>query len=60
MTRNAADLDYVARQLAARAGVCWDELNDYPGYTKNCWRDEARDLLAAIAADAKSREPAKA
>jgi hypothetical protein len=38
-------VDQVARCMAANAGIIWDTLNDYPGYTKNYWREQARALL---------------
>lgn len=46
MERYETRVDQLARTLAAGAGHSWGELNDYPGYTKNYWRAEARLALA--------------
>ena len=35
-------LDDVAIRLAADAGQAWTAMNDFPGYTRTIWRDEAR------------------
>ena len=41
-------LDELASRLAARAGQAWHRLNEYPGYARNIWREEARaDILRA-------------
>lgn len=56
MPMHTTDLDSIARQLAAAAGVYWDELNDYPGYTKNIWREQARVMISAISPTAVFRE----
>lgn len=50
MVTHITDLDTIARQLAASAGIFWDDLNDYPGYTKNIWRDQAQTVINAISA----------
>lgn len=52
-----AEVDGVARAIAANAGVSWDGLNDYPGYGKTYWREEARALIAAIQPHAIFQEP---
>lgn len=44
-----AEVDKIARVMAAGAGVVWDRLDHYPGYMRGFWRSEARDLLARIA-----------
>jgi hypothetical protein len=49
-------IDALARAMAANAGVAWDMLNDYPGYTRNYWRDQAEAVLRAVLPPA----PAKA
>ena len=39
-------LDDVAIRLAADAGQAWSGLNEFPGYARTIWRDEARlDVL---------------
>jgi hypothetical protein len=39
-------LDDLASRLASRAGQAWHCLNEYPGYARNKWREEARaDVL---------------
>lgn len=45
-----AEVDRIARVMASGAGVVWDRLDHYPGYLRGFWRNEARDLLARIAA----------
>ena len=53
MTRLAihdAEIDRVARMMAAGAGVAWDLLDTYPGYLRGYWRSEARQLLGRLAA----------
>jgi hypothetical protein len=37
-------LDNRARELAEQAGINWEELNNYPGYGKNVWRELADGL----------------
>jgi hypothetical protein len=44
-----AEIDKIARVMAASAGVVWDRLDHYPGYLRGFWRNEARDLLSRIA-----------
>lgn len=45
-----AEIDKVARVMAAGAGIVWDRLDHYPGYMRGVWRTEARRLLDRIAA----------
>jgi hypothetical protein len=40
-------VDVIARELAEENGVNWEELNTYPGYGKNRWRELAEQFLAA-------------
>lgn len=44
-----AEIDRLARVMAAAAGVVWDRLDHYPGYLRSYWRGEARNLLARLA-----------
>ncbi len=44
-----AEIDKIARVMAAGAGVVWDRLDHYPGYMRGFWRNEARGLLDRIA-----------
>lgn len=44
-----AEIDRVARAMAAGAGMVWDRLDHYPGYLRGYWRSEARTLLARFA-----------
>ena len=44
-----AQIDKIARVMAAGAGVVWDKLDHYPGYLRGYWRNEARALLGRIA-----------
>ena len=44
-----AEIDKIARVMAAGAGVVWDRLDHYPGYLRGFWRNEARGLLGRIA-----------
>jgi hypothetical protein len=44
-----AEIDKIARVMAAGAGVVWDRLDHYPGYMRGFWRNEARELLDRIA-----------
>jgi hypothetical protein len=39
-------LDARARELAEQSGVNWEELNNYPGYSKNIWRELAERSAA--------------
>jgi hypothetical protein len=43
-----ADLDRIARALAASAGVSWERLDHYPGYLRGIWRSEAAHLLGSM------------
>jgi hypothetical protein len=45
-----AEIDSIARVMAAGAGIVWDRLDHYPGYKRNYWRNEARTLLKRLAA----------
>jgi hypothetical protein len=45
-----AEIDKIARVMAAGAGVAWDRLDHYPGYMRGFWRNEARGLLDRMAA----------
>jgi hypothetical protein len=45
-----AEIDRIARVMAASAGGVWDRLDHYPGYMRGYWRSEARTLLARITA----------
>lgn len=47
-TISEAEIDRVARTMAARAGLVWDNLNTYPGFERNRWRGEAQRLLRSI------------
>ena len=38
------DFEALARKLAANAGIDWDRLDSYPGYSRNAWREKAREL----------------
>ncbi len=40
-----AEIDRLARTMAASAGVVWDRLDHHPGYMRAYWRGEARILL---------------
>ena len=50
--RKTVDLDELARTLAAHAGIDWDRLATYPGYTRNAWREKARALAGDYAPQA--------
>jgi hypothetical protein len=45
MVDRAVKLDRLAELLAAKAGVVWRDLSDYPGYLKGRWRDQARSVV---------------
>jgi hypothetical protein len=47
---NEAEIDKLARAMAARAGLVWEQLNSYPGYERNRWRGEAQRVLKSIQA----------
>ena len=49
-----AEVDRIARTMAAGAGIAWDRLDTYPGYMRGYWRGEARLLLGRLA-DAEGR-----
>lgn len=42
MLRESFDLDLLAMELAAEQGQAWHEMGDFPGYTRNIWRESAR------------------
>ncbi|WP_238147266.1 hypothetical protein [Rhizorhabdus dicambivorans] len=42
MLRESFDLDLLAIELAAEQGQAWHEMGDFPGYTRNIWRESAR------------------
>lgn len=44
-----AELDRLARAMAASAGIVWDQLDYHPGYLRAYWRGEARQLLNRLA-----------
>lgn len=44
-----AQIDKIARVMAAGAGVVWEKLDHYPGYLRGYWRNEARALLGRLA-----------
>ena len=48
--------DKVARHMAERSGAAWGALNDYPGYGKTRWREEARALLTKLSLEDAARE----
>lgn len=53
------DLDQMACRLAAQSGVVWHDLNAYPGYLRNQWRAEARELMRMLqSSDADRRDEA--
>lgn len=49
MMKIGTSLDRIARNMATQAGIAWTDLNDYPGYIKNLWRDEAQRMVLEIA-----------
>lgn len=46
MTETETEVDRLARILAAKAGLEWERLGQYPGYLRTIWREEARALLS--------------
>lgn len=48
MNRIERDIDELARRLAGSAGIVWESLNDYPGYSKTCWREKAQAMMHAL------------
>ena len=40
------DLDRLAMRLAAEQGKAWQEMADFPGYSRNIWREAARLAVA--------------
>jgi hypothetical protein len=51
------DLDTIAKQIALNSGIVWDSLNEYPGYNKNYWREQARSLIISLTPGAVFQEP---
>lgn len=49
-TTQEAEIDRIARVMAAGAGLPWDRLDHHPGYLRGFWRNEARLLLTRLAA----------
>jgi hypothetical protein len=49
MAGHQTDSDRLAQMLAAKAGVDWERLGDYPGYSKYYWREQAQAIHAALA-----------
>ena len=47
-----ANIDRIARALAASAGVAWERLDPYPGYLRGIWRAKAKQILFHMALDA--------
>jgi len=41
-----ADIERVARALAASAGLIWDHMEKYPGYARGIWLSKARQLVS--------------
>ena len=52
MNAMSFDLDGLAKRLAARHGLSWQEMNEFPGYARNIWRDTARTELLSLVPDA--------
>ena len=50
-----AEIDRIARVMAAGAGIAWERLDHYPGYLRGYWRNEARALLGRLATGDLSR-----
>lgn len=42
------DVDRVARALAASAGQVWEQLCPYPGFLRNRFRQQARQMLGRL------------
>jgi hypothetical protein len=40
-----ANVEQIARALAASAGVIWDQMEKYPGYARGIWLNKARLLV---------------
>ncbi len=53
MRGTSFDLDSLAMRLAARHGQAWHEMNDFPGYARNIWRETARTELLSLVPEAK-------
>lgn len=53
MIGSHANIDRIARALAASAGVVWERLDHYPGYLRGIWRAEAAPLVAGIEREAR-------
>ncbi|HEX8444936.1 MAG TPA: hypothetical protein VF631_14955 [Allosphingosinicella sp.] len=42
------NIDCLARALAASAGLNWERLDHYPGFTRGRWRSEAERLIGKM------------
>lgn len=42
------EVEQTARMLASAAGVTWEKLPRYPGYSRNLWREEAAAILGPL------------
>lgn len=42
---NDFDIERRAKDMAASAGIVWDQLSSYPGFERGRWRDHARRVL---------------
>lgn len=42
---NNLDTERLAKAMAAAARIDWTSLPDYPGFSKNYWREKARALI---------------
>lgn len=60
MVSHDAAIDRLARLLAAGAGIDWNRLGEYPGYTRYYWREQAQAMHAALTGDAAPPPPARA
>ena len=40
-----ANVERIARALAASSGVIWDQMEKYPGYVRGIWMAKARQLV---------------
>lgn len=50
-----ANIERVARALASSAGLVWDHMEKYPGYSRGIWVAKARQLLSGMNGDARVR-----
>ena len=56
--RQDRDEDWLARRLAMNAGVEWDRLANYPGYSRYYWREQAEAMQAVFLDDLRRGAPA--